>query len=414
MRQTRRDRQVGNHRTFGGIWLPAMISALLTFLAVPTKALVLNLHSDAGMATENFYPWGGVGYVVDNQTTPTPPEGKNSVRTVTGEEWGGWGLFYASPTNLSSYANGTLRFWVYTNTQNLEVKVSTQGTTGSVDIVLANNLVTQIPILNQWTYVTINLAGRGIDFTKINSPFMITAVGAPGGVFYVDQVRWSQSGDPNVIFSRSIKNRSGNTPASSFTFTVPSLPAKWVTANQYIQVDFDPGSVPDLTSGQFVPWGLQIYTNNTAVTANPRYTGTAATNPTGLVDSSSTIKRLPMCWRVVDALTSNTTIVQGSDNKLYSQELGGQASQFPCFQWMKDSATPNIVTEGTTIFSPGESAITFWDNEGLHFSDGPKNWGVNWGATKSPLYIYLGADFSTAVTPRSYGTSMLTLEFFTL
>ncbi len=241
---------------------------------------------------------------------------------------------------------------------------------------------------------------------------MITAQSA--GTFYVDNVRWSQTGDPNVIFTRTIKNRSNNAPVGAFNFNVPSLPTKWVASDQYIQVDFDPGSIPDLTSGNFVPWGLQIYTNNTAAAANPRYTGAGATNPAGLVDSTNTTKRLPMCWRVVDKTTDTLNIIQGSDNKLYSGQLGGQASQFPCFQWLKDSSTPNIPAENTLAYLDGEDAVTFWDHDGIHFSDGPKNWGVNWGATKSPLYIYLGADFSSAVTPRTYRTSMLTLEFFTL
>jgi hypothetical protein len=378
---------------------------------------VMSIFSDVGTST-TVYTWSddNLGQFLGNSTGASPmPEGKSSFRTARTDWFGfaGWGVIYSTPPaqNFSAYNGGNLRFWIYTNTPKINVEVELANGTKHLIARLEDRPEWTSTMLNAWTHWTLPLKdtlGNNIDLSAVKSPFEITMT--TGGVFYVDNVRWTKPGASNVIFNYAIKRRSDNVEVSSITWNSVTLPADWVAADQYLEVEIDPGNLRG--------WGMQIYTQNKHAEANPLYTGVVGTNPGGLIDTSSTSKRLPLCWRIVDKTTTSLTIVQGTDTKLYSQELGGQTSQFTCFQWMKDRNTPSIPAENTTFFVNGEDPITVWDYEGMHYAEGvrasdPLYWGKFWGAVKSPVIIYLGAKFSTAVTPRTYKTNTLRLEFFT-
>jgi hypothetical protein len=75
---------------------------------------------------------------------------------------------------------------------------------------------------------------------------------------------------------------------------------------------------------------------------------------------------------------------------------------------MKDAATPTITAENTTAFQSGEIAVTAKSNLGIHF--GQKDTDI--GPEFPPNYIFLEANFSAAVTPRTYKTSALRVEYF--
>ena len=143
--------------------------------------------------------------------------------------------------------------------------------------------------------------------------------------------------------------------------------------------------------------GIQIYTDNKGTGANPAYTGIG--NPVGLISMSTTTKALPMCWRIVAVSTTSLTIVQGSDNKLYSSEEGGQAGSFPCFLWMIDKSSG--------AFANSEDYVTIKDAvRGIQFAE------ATWGAAGSPNYIYFGANFQYASIPDTYRTTTLRIEAF--
>jgi len=77
---------------------------------------------------------------------------------------------------------------------------------------------------------------------------------------------------------------------------------------------------------------------------------------------------------------------------------------------MKDVMTPDIPLMGTTQFKNGDQDpfVVVKDNVGNHFGQSP----AEFGAEDTPNYIFLEANFGTAVTPRTYQTSTLRLEFF--
>lgn len=204
---------------------------------------------------------------------------------------------------------------------------------------------------------------------------------------------------PFPRFQATIHNVLDNSATDYISWSPPALPCDWKTAGQYIKIEVEPN---------LSQWGIQIYTDNAASDANPKYTGSTITaNCAGLIDTVLTSKRIPLCWRLTDNTTNSITIVQGSDNKLYSTELGGQSSNFPCFLWMKDIKTPDIPGENTTRFIDSEDYVTVKEGmRGAHYSEG------EWAALQSPDYIYIGAKFASALTPREYKTNKLTLEFF--
>lgn len=166
----------------------------------------------------------------------------------------------------------------------------------------------------------------------------------------------------------------------------------WKAAYNYLIME---STITDATGG------VQIYTNNKATDANPKYNGTG--DPAGLVGYDTGLSTgsaaLSMCWRIVD-YTTTTVIMQGAPiypDRLWEQQLG---DSFPCYLWMKDKATASFID--------GEDYVTMKESvRGAHFSEG------EWGTMQSPDYIYLGAKFKNAVTPKNYKTNTLRIETFT-
>jgi hypothetical protein len=242
---------------------------------------------------------------------------------------------------------------------------------------------------NGTTYYFVNQPGGNDGIKHFNG--MIFNVGLSSACFFLDNLVWksTSTGSMNI----GLYNRSNDVAASSFTWSGVNLgTTKWKAADQYIKLQTD---YYYRVAPVSYPWGIQIYTDNQNAGANPRYTGTV--NPVGLICTSTTTVVLPTCWRIVDTSTTTLTIVMG-DKKLYSQELGGPASNFPCFLWMRDKNSPGFVNS--------EDYVTVWDNRGIQYSE------TAWGGALPPNYIYIGADFSNATTPNTYSTNRLTLELF--
>jgi hypothetical protein len=151
--------------------------------------------------------------------------------------------------------------------------------------------------------------------------------------------------------------------------------------------------------------GVQIYTDNKSNDASAVYTG--AQNPVGLIAVEDTTEPpLPMCWRIVDSTTTTLTIkelIVSTTGYLYSNELG---SSYHCFLWMED--------RNTSGFQYGADYVTAksgrLDNSGnspcIQDAEG------QWDHALSPDYIYFGADFTNARSPRTYRTN-IRIETFT-
>jgi hypothetical protein len=219
-----------------------------------------------------------------------------------------------------------------------------------------------------------------------------------------------------VSFDYQLRNLSDNNTTSwiywDTSVIAPGVTA-WKVASSYILLE----STITNASG-----GIQIYTDNKAADANPAYTGSG--NPAGLVaEEAPADAPLPMCWRITDLSTGpvaglniaqvNRAGVGVTTATLYCPDLETSTNppdyQYPCFFWMTDRQTAANASAATSAFADGADYITVKDKiRGIHHAEGP-----NWGTTSSPDYVYIGACFTNASTPRTYKTSTLRIEAFT-
>lgn len=289
------------------------------------------------------------------------------------------------PTDMSAYSGGTLEFWIKTE---VGVKIKIEWSGGSCEKLINDDL--GIPLDNAWHYVSIPLSSfENINLSSIVSPagFHAFYIVSPNTrTFWIDNVVWKKpvSGSLDI----KLKQRSNDLEVSGpLTWSNIEPGCGWQMADQYIELNLTYSNTG---------WGIQIYTDNKANDANPKFSGTG--DPGGLVDTQSTSNKLPMCWHITDAKTTDCHIRQGAPNassRLWLQELG---DSFPCFFWVKDRSTQN--------FAYSEDYITLWDNRGIQYAE------AAWGGAMSPNYLYVGADFSNAVTPRTYTTNKFIIELF--
>lgn len=286
-------------------------------------------------------------------------------------------MTYLTAQNLSRFSSGELRFWIYSSTG--AVKVEIKDFAGFVtlfkplDSYIGSNY-------NRWIHVRIPFAGNlilpGTGLSSVGNPILFTGLTTPA-TFYIDNVRYVDT-TASPIFNVSLRNIANNSPAAELTWGGVNLPAGWVRADQYIRLDLDPGTAS---------WGVQIYTDNMSAGANPVFTGDpAVTDPAGLVDATETDRRLPLAWNI----QSSTTTPPAS---------GDPDTTFIWF-YMKDKATPGFIN--------GDGFMTVKNQQGIQYAQ------TFFGSLQVPPNpVYIEAHFGAAVTPRTYRTSTLRVEFFT-
>jgi len=191
----------------------------------------------------------------------------------------------------------------------------------------------------------------------------------------------------------------------SWTGVTPGATA-WKAADQYIEVT---------NTYNGTGWGIQIYTDNCAADADPRFyiVEPSSVNPAGLLATDNKKDVLPLAWRIMGDTTTQAYlgIREVSDpvvpDKHHLESTTGASGYYP-WLWMKDAKTPSILSQYTTAFVNGEDYVTVWSENGVHHAEGP----LDYYASPSPNYVYIGARFTTATTPRTYKTSKLTVELF--
>ncbi len=152
------------------------------------------VYADLGIPTGTaVYDWAAYTGPVTfngNYAGNNPPEGIYCFlsQASPASNWAGWGVFAAPSTmNMSQFATGYLKFWLYSST-NLNVQVEgPSGTKGTYVTPSTTNVWQQfsVPIS---TFVSNN---PSLNLTQTYGLFEITA--PEGATFYVDYVRWSPS-----------------------------------------------------------------------------------------------------------------------------------------------------------------------------------------------------------------------------
>lgn len=188
------------------------------------------------------------------------------------------------------------------------------------------------------------------------------------------------TGQGQVAMSIELKRVSDDVTVSSITWSGVTLPTGWKLADAYVLVH----STISATGG-----GIRIYTDNGADDANPKFGGTFGTGAgSGLIDTSTNTKVLPLAWLVKDSIGTPTANDPNTDQSWF---------------YFKDkSQTDFWSTTDTKDYS------TVKNENGIHFSQGS----TNYGAALSPDPIYIECNFATAVTPRIYRTTTLRIEAF--
>ena len=207
----------------------------------------------------------------------------------------------------------------------------------------------------------------------------------------------SPSGEMTV----ALKNISNDNVVTEISWTGVTLGVtEWKAADQYIEVT---------NTYNATGWGIQIYTDNLP-------SGTTEYNPAGLIATDDEKSVLPLTWRIM-----GEKVISGSDeldiqevkdlvepDKHHLQPDKYAGDVYYPWLWMKDASTPEIPELYTTAFVNGEDYVTIWKENGVHHAEGP----LDYYASPSPNYVYIGARFTTATTPRTYETNKLTVELF--
>ena len=372
------------------------IVGLLAALTTSGFAQILTVYSDQG------FPENGAGvFAGGDQASPPvfegtstlvpPPEGQTSFRTQA-SSWWFWGFNYAGRQDLSAYQSGEFRFWVNASRGDVIVELKNSAGTDFVFTTLAQE-GWAAGDAGHWKLIRIPLAGVSPTDLATFKTFAFS-LGA-GAVVYIDNVHFVDT-TTAAIFNVAVLNNATNLPDTlSWSAT---LPAGWVVANQHVQLTID----SDLTS-----WGVQVYTDNTAATASPRFDATATTpgdpgsNPAGIVDSVTKTSALALAWTVKD---SSITVPAAANPS--------NAADPNSFQWLylQDRATPTIPSENAAAFVNGEPYATVKSNAGIHFGGAD----AEFGGDNPPNNIFFEVNLGNAVTPRNYSTNTLTFEYFTL
>jgi hypothetical protein len=185
------------------------------------------------------------------------------------------------------------------------------------------------------------------------------------------------------------------------TWTNIALPitgaTKWKVANQYLKVTY---------TNYVAPWGITLATDNTnTAIANPRLTGNPSTTGGILVASNLPSSGLALAWQIQQLVTDYVPprITDPVGNAFTNT---GWAWKFMIDQG--GSAFTNRAANAGTV---GTSSVNYY---AVPLYSGQRLWGSaagERGATSSPVFIYLAADFSTA-TIQVFKTTALTLEMY--
>jgi hypothetical protein len=224
------------------------------------------------------------------------------------------------------------------------------------------------------------------------------------GTCYIDDVRYvNPPAAYSEIFNVAVKNISDQQPASQLTWQNPVPLSGWVRSNQYVEL---------LTDSETLGWGVQIYTTNMGAGASPRFIVTdSSSNAAGLVSVSDPHYDVPVAW----SITAGTqTPAAAEPHAAEPNDNGGRCGTGsvypPAFQWlyMQDVQTPVSPALCQTGFQNGNAFSVVKNNLGIHYGQGPNEF----GAAAPPNYIYLEANFGVGFAAQTYTTNSLIVEYF--
>jgi hypothetical protein len=239
--------------------------------------------------------------------------------------------------------------------------------------------------------ITMVISTSGLSFaafTSLGTETFTANSGTVGGTASV-----------TVPFNADLKNISNDGNTGTITWTgVSSGSTGWLAANQYIAVQ---------GFATYSDWGIQIYTNNT------NYTGTG--NPAGLVNTASTLYSLPMAWRTTtEKLTAGhnkLAIVEQTVNGYQVLADGTGQEYYPWFFMLDKRTDMDTDADGLQAFGTHQPYATFIGSDG--YQHAATDYATP-SAADTTYYVYLGANFTMAMSGATYSTNSLTVEMYRL
>lgn len=361
---------------------------------------VYSLYSDCGMPGDNFYTWGdwanGASIGDSNQCPGGNPEGFQCMKTTcpAGAGYCGYGIFFNSPgIDLSAYASGNVRFWVYSTTADAKIEIEDWDGDNSI-VWLKNCGWTEAANKKAWTLVNIPVSSftavnPNLTLSKIKYPFKFT-LDHPNNYAYTDHIRWTEGISLNTVYtSLALNTGASSTPVSSMTW-VPVYPSTWNAANTYMKIEYDPG---------VLNWRIRLYTDNTGPGADPKYGGPLS-DASGLVCSTSPVSAetpLRMSWTIEDTTKTVTELSKGTP--------GSWVNNGFAYKWLRDKSSGVLDTTDLGY-------VSVWTNQGVLYADWDNGTASTRAWKNSPNYLYLGADFTCVIPGRKYKTNRMMLELY--
>ena len=211
------------------------------------------------------------------------------------------------------------------------------------------------------------------------------------------------TGEGVIQMNVELRRRSDHAPAESIEWNQVQLPAQWILADSYMVLH----STITTAGG-----GIMIYTNNAKPDAAPRATGLYAG---GLVDHQNPAHVLPVAWAIVDSTATSSLsasppsgVPQPGDPMDKPRFANWSGLKDPGTVAVWDPAKPDPFVQAYGKLIPGERYATVKTAYGItrtHFAFDP------FVPAVSPDFIFLEANFSSAVTPNKYSTRIFIEAF---
>ena len=234
-------------------------------------------------------------------------------------------------------------------------------------------------------------------------------------------------GTPVGTLSVAVKVVGTGAAATTLGWSGVNLGDGWKVSGQYLEVTYDANQIG---------WGVQIYTDNMATAANPKYAGDPTTDPAqqpaGLVgtvntmltcsmailayDSSLTATQLAIPVVAIHPTTGDRYFTTGYD------EVAGGDHEITWF-WLKDKSGTEWIDANTNgVIDAGEIHATFANGDDYATIVNTLGHSSGWvnavsgimqrGGASSPVDVYVAADFTNANELQEYRTNTLTLEIY--
>lgn len=381
--------------------LATILSSLFIFQASASARSILTLYSDGKQYGDNFWTWSAGG-TIEGTATDCPggiPNGWSCTKVYTNlglSNYAGYEINYNTPLNLTSYAGGRLRFWIYSNAISAKVEMSDSGG-HTATLTLAALGWTGTANSNVWTLMDIPIssftaANPSLQLNSINNPFMFTLTGSSlqNSTVYIDLVRWTTGVALNTVYADLTDVQTQTAVNVSSITWAPVIPSTWNASPKCLKIDYDPGTIG---------WRIRLYTDNKNAAANPKYVGTSP-DAAGLLFSTGTatsMTPLRMSWDIED---STRTMAE-----LGAAGAGTWVTDGFSFKWFKDMSAGTLDSADLGYVSP-------WSSKGVLYAD----WDSGGSDTRvwknSPNYIYFGTNMQGAFPGYKYKTNMLILELY--